>query len=140
MVSTTNRNALPQGGSQVKRNVAKKVARRKRRVVKRLERARGRRFIRGLASTSVIGANAVPYELSERVHAIGLGGIRLLVLTWRPLFSLSRTSAVVVAVRSITASARGAISPLCNFFDLVLRFVRTNRISPVGTDSHSACF
>jgi hypothetical protein len=68
-----------QGGSQVKRNVAKKVARRKRRVLKRLERARERRFIRGLDSTTVIGANAIQYELSERVHAINHGGIGMMM-------------------------------------------------------------
>lgn len=39
----------------MKRNVAKKVAGRKRRVLKRLERAREQRFIRGLDSTSVLG-------------------------------------------------------------------------------------
>lgn len=63
----------------MKGNVAKKVARRKRRVLKRLERARERRFIRGLDSTSVIGANAIQYELSERVHAINHGGIGLMM-------------------------------------------------------------
>lgn len=76
---TTNRIAWPQGGSQVKRNVANKVARRKRRVLKRLERARERRFIRGLDSTTVIGANAITYELSERVHAINHGGIGMMM-------------------------------------------------------------
>jgi hypothetical protein len=63
----------------VKRNVAKKVARRKRRVLKRLERARERRFIRGLDSTTVIGANSITYELSERCHAIGHGGIGMMI-------------------------------------------------------------
>lgn len=63
----------------MKRNVAKKVARRKRRVLKRLERARERRFIRGLDSTTVIGANAITYELPERSHAIGHGGIGMMI-------------------------------------------------------------
>ena len=65
--------------TQVKRNVANKVARRKRRVLKRLERARERRFIRGLDSTTVIGANAMTYELAERVHAINHGGIGMML-------------------------------------------------------------
>jgi hypothetical protein len=68
-----------QGGSQVKRNVAKKVARRKRRVLKRLENARERRFIRGQNPTSVIGANAVKYELAERTQAICHGGIGMML-------------------------------------------------------------
>ena len=63
----------------MKRNVAKKVARRKRRVLKRLELARERRFIRGLDSTPVIGANAIAYELSERSVAIGHGGIGMML-------------------------------------------------------------
>ena len=63
----------------MKRNVANRVARRKRRVLKRLERARELRFIRGLDSTTVIGANAITYELSERVHAIGHGGIGMMM-------------------------------------------------------------
>ena len=63
----------------MKRNVAKKVAGRKRRVLKRLERAREQRFIRGLDSTSVLGANAIQYELSERVHAINHGGIGMMM-------------------------------------------------------------
>ena len=63
----------------MKRNVANKVARRKRRVLKRLERARELRFIRGLDSTSVIGANSIQYELSERVHAINHGGIGMMM-------------------------------------------------------------
>lgn len=63
----------------MKRNVAKKLARRKRRVLKRLERARERRFIRGLDSTTVIGANAIAYELSERCYAIGHGGIGMMI-------------------------------------------------------------
>ena len=63
----------------MKRNIAKKVSRRKRRVLKRLEHARERRFIRGLDSTSVIGANALTYELSERSQAIGHGGIGMML-------------------------------------------------------------
>ena len=63
----------------MKRNVANKVARRKRRVLKRRERAREQRFIRGLDSTTVIGANAMQYELSERVHAINHGGIGMMM-------------------------------------------------------------
>src|SRR6187200_2510218 len=76
---TANQDGFQQGGSQVRRNVAKKVARRKRRVLKRLERARERRFIRGLDSTAVIGANAITHELSERSHAIGHGGIGMMI-------------------------------------------------------------
>ena len=75
----------------MKRNVAKKVARRKRRVLKRLERARERRFIRGLDSTSVIGANAIQYELSERVHAINHGGIGLMM-------KLARSTGLINAI------------------------------------------
>jgi hypothetical protein len=63
----------------VKRNVAKKVSKRKRRVLKRLAKARADRFVRGADSTCVIGANAVGYELSERVHAIGHGGIGMVM-------------------------------------------------------------
>ena len=88
---TTNRIAWPQGGSQVKRNVANKVARRKRRVLKRLERARELRFIRGLDSTSVIGANSIQYELSERVHAINHGGIGMMM-------KLARSTALITEI------------------------------------------
>lgn len=35
--------------------------------------------MRGLDSTPVIGANAMQYELSERVHAIGHGGIGMML-------------------------------------------------------------
>jgi hypothetical protein len=63
----------------VKRNVAKKVSKRKRRVLKRLAKARTDRFVRGADSTCVIGANAIGYELSERVHAIGHGGIGMVM-------------------------------------------------------------
>lgn len=60
-------------------NVANKVGRRKRRVLKRLERAREQRFIRGLDSTTVIGANSIQYELSERVQAINHGGTSMML-------------------------------------------------------------
>ena len=40
---------------------------------------RERRFIRGLDSTTVIGANAIQHELSERVHAISHGGIGMMM-------------------------------------------------------------
>lgn len=63
----------------MKRNVAKKVARRKCRVLKRLERARQQRFIRELNATSVIGANSIRYELSERIHAVNHGGIGMMM-------------------------------------------------------------
>ena len=63
----------------MKRNVAQKVARRKRRVVKRLQRAREQRFIRGLDSNTVIGSNSIRYELSDRVQAIGHGGIGMIL-------------------------------------------------------------
>jgi len=63
----------------VKRNITKRVARRKRRVLKRLERAREQWFIRGLDSTSVIGSNAIAYELSDRAQAICHGGIGMML-------------------------------------------------------------
>ena len=63
----------------MKRNVTQKVARRKHRVLKRLQRARDNRFVRGADHSPVIGSNAMRYELSERVQAIGHGGIGLLV-------------------------------------------------------------
>lgn len=63
----------------MKRNVANKVARRKRRVLKRLERARQRRFIRGVDSTTVIGAKKIGYELSERCQAICHGGVGMMM-------------------------------------------------------------
>ena len=63
----------------MKRNVAQKVARRKRRVVKRLQRAREQRFIRGLDSNTVIGSNPIRYELSDRIQAIGHGGIGMIL-------------------------------------------------------------
>ncbi|MCA9195760.1 MAG: hypothetical protein KDB03_28520, partial [Planctomycetales bacterium] len=66
----------------MKRNVAKKVARRKRRILKKLQTARDRRFLRGMDPTPVIGSNAIRYELSERSHAICHGG-RLLSTLFR---------------------------------------------------------
>ena len=75
----------------MKRNVAKKVARRKCRVLKRLERARQQRFIRGLNATSVIGANSIRYELSERIHAINHGGIGMMM-------KLARSTGLVDAI------------------------------------------
>ena len=81
----------------MKRNVAKKVARRKRRVLKRLEQAREFRFIRGLDSTSVIGANSIHYELLERVHAINHGGIGMMM-------KLARSTALITEIdRDIAA-------------------------------------
>lgn len=63
----------------MKRNVAQKVARRKRRVLKRLQHARDRRFIRGADPTPVIGSNSIRYELSERSHAICHGGVGMML-------------------------------------------------------------
>ncbi len=60
-------------------SIASKMARRKFRVLKRLEMARQRRFMRGLDSTSVIGANSIQYALSERSHAINYGGIGMMM-------------------------------------------------------------
>ncbi len=77
----------------MKRNVAKKVARRKCRVLKRLERARQQRFIRGLDATSVIGANSIRYELSERIHAINHGGMGMMM-------KLARDTGLVDAIKT----------------------------------------
>ena len=63
----------------MKRNVAKKVARRKRRGLNRLERACERRSIRGPDFATVICANAVTSELSERCQAINHGGIGMML-------------------------------------------------------------
>ncbi|MFM7168489.1 MAG: hypothetical protein ACKPJD_14515 [Planctomycetaceae bacterium] len=41
------------------RNIAKTVARRKRRVLKRLENVRDQRFVRGLDSSTVLGSKGV---------------------------------------------------------------------------------
>lgn len=76
---TANQDGVRQGGSQSKRNVANTVARRKRQVLKRLERTREPRFIRGLDSTTVIGANAMTDEISAPVHALSHGGIRMML-------------------------------------------------------------
>ncbi|MFM7056874.1 MAG: IS1380 family transposase [Planctomycetota bacterium] len=70
--------ASPQGGSQVRRKIAKKVARRKRRELKRLDKARAQRFVRGLDSTPVLAANGIRYELSQKVQAIAHGGIGMM--------------------------------------------------------------
>lgn len=75
----------------MKRNVAKKVARRKRRVLKRLALARQRRFARGSDSTSVVGANTISYELSERSQAISHGGIGM-------IFKLARTTGLIAEI------------------------------------------
>ena len=72
---TTNQTALHQRGSRVERNVANKVARRKRRVLKGLERARQRRFIQEVDCKTVIGAKKMGYELPERCQVICHGGI-----------------------------------------------------------------
>lgn len=63
----------------MQRNVAGKLARSKARVLKRLERARRNRFVRGLEGTPVIGASAIRYELSDRTHAIAHGGVGLML-------------------------------------------------------------
>jgi hypothetical protein len=44
-----------------------------------LEKVRAVRFSRGAESTCVIGANAIGYELSNRILAIGHGGIGMMV-------------------------------------------------------------
>jgi Transposase DDE domain group 1 len=63
----------------VKRNVAQKVARRKRRILKRLQCARNNRFVRGADPSPVIGSNSIRYELSERSQAICHGGVGLMM-------------------------------------------------------------
>ena len=75
----------------MKRNIASQVARRKRGVLKRLEMARQRRFMWGLDSANVIGANSIQYELSERSHAINHGGIGMLM-------KLARNTGLVEAI------------------------------------------
>ena len=61
------------------RNVAQKVSARKRPVLKRLEKVRAVRFSRGAESTCVIAVNAIGYERSVRIYAIGHGGIGMMV-------------------------------------------------------------
>lgn len=62
----------------MKRNVAKKVARRKRRMLKRLKCARDQRFVRGMDPRPVIGSNSIRYELSDRTQAICHGGVGMM--------------------------------------------------------------
>ena len=75
----------------MKRNIAKKVARRKRRVLKRLENARSQRFVRGLDSSTVLGSKGIRYELSQKVHAIAHGGIGM-------MFKLARNVGLIDAI------------------------------------------
>ena len=75
----------------MKRNIAKKVARRKRRVLKRLENARAQRFVRGLDSSTVLGSKGIRYELSQKVHAIAHGGIGM-------MFKLARNMGLIDAI------------------------------------------
>jgi hypothetical protein len=53
-----------------RQNIAKKVVRRKRRVLKRIEKARTQRFVRGLDSTTLPGSHGIRRELSQQAHAI----------------------------------------------------------------------
>ncbi|MFM8844210.1 MAG: hypothetical protein ACKOFJ_08350 [Actinomycetota bacterium] len=75
----------------MKRNIAKKVARRKRRVLKRLQNARAQRFVRGLDSSTVLGSKGIRYELSQKVHAIAHGGIGM-------MFKLARNVGLIDAI------------------------------------------
>ena len=75
----------------MQRNVAKRVARRKARVLKRLARARRNRFGRGVDGTPVIGAVPVRYELSDRTRAISHGGIGMML-------ELARSTGLVNAI------------------------------------------
>jgi hypothetical protein len=63
----------------VQRNVSKRVARRKSRVRRRLERARRNRFRRGLEVTPVIVGHTIRHEPSHRPQAISHGGVGLML-------------------------------------------------------------
>ncbi len=63
----------------MQRDVAKRVARRKARVRRRLERGRRNRFVRGAEGTPVIGAGRIRYELSDRTRAIAHGGVGMML-------------------------------------------------------------
>ena len=74
-VSRTNRNASPQERSRLRRNIAKTVTGRKRRVLQSLETARVRQCTLMPDPGNNLGANAMQYSLWEPVPAIGDSGI-----------------------------------------------------------------
>jgi hypothetical protein len=62
----------------VKRSIAKRLAERKRRIRKRLERTNAEKYQRAAEGAGcVLNANGVKYELSDKVRGVGYGGIGL---------------------------------------------------------------
>ena len=59
----------------MKTSFAKRIARRKQKLLKRLAKARLNRFIRGFDPQDVIGDNSIKYELADRTQAISHGGV-----------------------------------------------------------------
>ena len=73
----------------MKRNtkrVAQKLARRKRRIEKRLEAARAGRFVRMMSSAPpVLNTAGLKYELSDKSQAIVYGGVPLMMRVAREI-------------------------------------------------------
>jgi hypothetical protein len=64
------------GGTQVKVNIAARLKKRKKRLLKRLAIAREYRFARGITDYDpVMGSNRARYELSQRLQATNYGGV-----------------------------------------------------------------
>jgi hypothetical protein len=100
-----------------RQNIAKKVVRRKRRVLKRIEKARTQRFVRGLDSTTLPGSHGIRRELSQQAHAIFVRpetedvNAPVTVLLARPASHQKRTRAAPAAMppattRTVTGSSK----------------------------------
>lgn len=60
----------------MKTSFAKRIADRKKQILKRLATARANRFVRCFHDPNpVMGSNAVKYDLSDRTQAINYGGV-----------------------------------------------------------------
>ena len=81
----------------MKRNtqrIAQKLARRKRRIEKRLEAARAGRFVRMMSGAGpVLSTTGLKYELADKAHAIVYGGVPLML-------RVARESGLVEAIDS----------------------------------------
>ena len=85
--------------------IAKKLARRKRRIEKRLQAARDGRFVRMMSGApAVLSSAGLKYELAEKTQAIVYGGVPLML-------RVARESGLIDAIDSGVRSATSSTSP-----------------------------
>ena len=107
-VSRTNRNASPQERSRLRRNIAKTVTGRKRRVLQSLETARVRQCTLMPDPGNNLGANAMQYSLWETVPAIGDSGIGM---TGSSTFTTGISSSPQLPANTNPKRQRGPLTP-----------------------------